>query len=178
MSRVAAIVGPSGVGKDSLIAALAAADPRLRPLRRVVTRAPDPTEPFESATLGAFEAMRRADRFVLHWDAHGLLYGVPRSGVAALASGETGLVNLSRGVLAEAARALPGLRVLVVSAPPEVLTRRLAERGREDGGDIGARLSRPPPALPAGLPMAPVDNGGALAQAVREALAAIEASAP
>ena len=38
---VIAVVGPSGVGKDSLMSALAVSGPQLRLMRRVVTRAPE-----------------------------------------------------------------------------------------------------------------------------------------
>lgn len=168
--RVVAIVGPSGVGKDSLIAALASADPAMRPLRRVVTRPADGTEPFVSATRDQFDAMEAQGDFVLSWDAHGLQYGVPRSEVDALAAGETGLVNLSRGVLSLAQPALPRLAVLSVTAPAAVLARRLSARGREDEDDIAARLARPAPDMPAGLPVLAVNNGGALDTTVRVAL--------
>ncbi len=170
--RVVAIVGPSGVGKDSLIAALAAR-PGMRALRRVVTRPADPSEPFHPATEAEFDAMVRADAFALHWSAHGLRYGVPLSEVEALAAGDTGLLNLSRAVLARAARVLPGFAVLQVTAPRDVLARRLAGRGRECEAEIRTRLARSGPALPEGVDAISVDNGGTLDQAVREAARAL-----
>ena len=162
--RTLAIVGPSGVGKDSLIRALAAAEPRMVWLRRVVTRPADPTEPFVPATDEAFDAM--IPNFVLHWAAHGLRYGVPRSEIAALGAGETGLVNLSRGVLGRAAEVLPRLAVLSVTAPASVLAERLSRRGRETRADIAARLARPTPPVPQGLPVLDLDNGGTLERSV------------
>ena len=171
--RLVAIVGPSGVGKDSLIAGLAAADPRLRPLQRVITRPADGTEPFRSVTPDEFEALSTRDAFLLHWDAHGLRYGIPCAEVAALTAQETGLVNLSRGVLDQAARLIPDLVVLSVTAPAEVLAARLSQRGRESMANIAARLSRARPAPPTGLKVVTVDNGGDLDQAVGAALAAL-----
>ena len=167
--RVVAVVGPSGVGKDSLIAALAAADPRLVPLRRAITRPADATEPFRPVTDAEFDAMAARGAFVLTWGAHGLRYGVPRAGIAALGPGETGLANLSRGVLEAAARVLPRLAVLSVTAPAGVLASRLAGRGREDAAAIAARLARPAPSPPDGLPTVTLDNGGALAATVAAA---------
>ncbi len=167
--RVVAVVGPSGVGKDSLIAALAAAEPAMRPLRRVVTRPADGTEPFRSVTSDRFDAMEAENAFALSWGAHGLRYGVPRSEIEALGPGETGLVNLSRGVLNRAGASLPRLAVLSVTAPAAVLARRLATRGREDEAAIAARLARPAPEFPAGLPVLTLDNGGPLDGAVRTA---------
>ncbi|TFL17709.1 phosphonate metabolism protein/1,5-bisphosphokinase (PRPP-forming) PhnN [Jannaschia formosa] len=171
--RVVGVIGPSGVGKDSLIAALAASAPGFRALQRVVTRPADETEPFRSVTEAEFKAMAEAGAFALHWSAHRLRYGVPRAEIAALGPGETGLVNLSRSVLAEASRVLPGFAVLQLTAPPEVLALRLSDRGRETGADIAARLARPAPALPEGLEIVVVDNGGTLDQAVRAASRAL-----
>lgn len=178
MNRLIAVVGPSGVGKDSLIAGLAAADPRLRPLRRVITRPADGTEPYRSETEAGFEALAAAGAFLLDWHAHGLRYGVLRAEVAALRPGQAGLVNLSRGVLARAAALVPELTILSVTAPAGVLAARLAHRGREDAADIAARLARPRPAPPPGLHVLEVDNGGSLDQAVGAALSALRAGAP
>ncbi len=50
--------------------------------------------------------------------------------------------NVSRRVIAEARRSLPGVTVVEVTAPPDVLAARLAARGRREDGDLGARLAR------------------------------------
>ena len=164
--RVVAVIGPSGVGKDSLIRGLVSADPAMVWLRRVVTRPADPTEPFQPATDAGFDAMEMDAAFALTWGAHGLRYGVPRTEVAAIAPDRTGLVNLSRCVLGRAVDVLPRLIVLSVTAPPEVLARRLAGRGREDAEEIARRLARPDPVLPPGLPVLDVDNSGSLDSSV------------
>jgi ribose 1,5-bisphosphokinase len=170
-ARIVAVVGPSGVGKDSVIRGLVEADPRLIWLRRVVTRPADPTEPFAPADEAAFDAMEVRDAFSLSWRAHGLRYGVPQSEIAALDADRTGLVNLSRAVLGRAVAVWPRLSVLSVTAPAEVLEGRLAARGREDAAEIAARLSRPVPAIPEGLPVLTLDNGGPLAASVAAARA-------
>ncbi|MEM7710474.1 MAG: phosphonate metabolism protein/1,5-bisphosphokinase (PRPP-forming) PhnN [Pseudomonadota bacterium] len=175
--RLAAVVGPSGVGKDSLIAALATADPRLQPIRRVITRPADHTEPFVSASDARFDAMVADDAFLLHWRAHGLRYGVPRAEIVALGPDRTGLVNLSRGVLAEAADAVRSLVILSVTAPAAVLARRLRGRGREHPEEIETRLARPRPAPPSNAPMVEIDNSGPLDRAVDAALAALATEA-
>ncbi len=170
--RVVGVVGPSGVGKDSLIAGLAA-QAGMRALRRVVTRPADPTEPFLPATDAEFDAMVRERAFALYWSAHGLQYGIPRAQVDTLMPGETGLVNLSRTVLRDASLVLPRFGVLQVTAPDNIVARRLAGRGRESAGEIAARLARPCHPLPEGLEVVTVDNGGTLDQAVRDAVAAL-----
>jgi ribose 1,5-bisphosphokinase len=170
-----AVVGPSGAGKDSLIAALVARRPGLIAVRRVVTRPARPgDEPFEPATPAAFARRVAAGGFVLHWQAHGLHYGIPAGVEADLAAGRDCVMNLSRGVLAEAAARWPRLRVVAVTARPEVLAQRLAARGREDAAAVARRLARAGAiALPAGLDVVQVDNSGTLEAAVAAALAAL-----
>lgn len=176
--RLVAVVGPSGAGKDSLIAGLAAADPRLVPVRRVVTRPADATEPFLPVSEAAFARMVAAGAFALHWRAHGLGYGIPVEAAEAVAAGGVRLANLSRGVLAEAAEAFPAVTILSVTVPEDVLAERLARRGRETRADIAARLARPRIRPPEGIAAIEVDNGGSLVQAVTAALAALSEVAP
>ncbi|MBV0891463.1 phosphonate metabolism protein/1,5-bisphosphokinase (PRPP-forming) PhnN [Paracoccus sp. Z118] len=168
-----AIVGPSGAGKDSVMAAVAAARPDVLLARRVVTRPADPTEPFEPRSRAGFAADRAAGRFVLDWDSHGLSYGVPIAARDAQLSGRVLLVNLSRAVLPQAALALAPLEVIHLDASAEVLAQRLTARGREDAGDIGKRLRGAAAPLPevAGLAVHRIDNSGPLDHAVRAVLA-------
>ena len=172
--RLVAVVGPSGVGKDSLIAALSRARPRLAVARRAITRPADSTEPFEPLSEEAFEVRLRAGSFVLHWRAHGLSYGIPAGVRDEVVAGRDVLVNLSRGALGEAGAAFPRLLVLSLHAPPEVLACRLAGRGREDAAAVRARVARTGTAVPAGLDCVRIDNGGPLDHAVAKALAALE----
>ena len=158
---LAAVVGPSGAGKDTLMEAARAAlagDAGFVFLRRAITRpAGAGGEDHRPMTRGDFLAAREAGRFALWWEAHGLLYGLDREEVeGALAAGRVAVANLSRGALAEAAARFP-LRVLEVTAPAAVLAARLAGRGREDAGDIARRLAREA-ALPGGLPVDRVMN--------------------
>ncbi len=82
------VIGPSGAGKDTLIAAARdalAGDARFLFPRRHVTRASDSHEPVEERTREAFAREQAAGGFALSWAAHGQLYGVPRDIEAALA---------------------------------------------------------------------------------------------
>lgn len=163
-----AFVGPSGAGKDSVMAAVARARPDVLVAGRVVTRPADPTEPFEPATRASFDRDRAAGRFVLDWDAHGLSYGIPREVRAAQEAGRILFVNLSRAVLPQAARAFAPLSVVHVTARPEVLAQRLSTRGREDADAIGGRLLAAATALPplGVTPIHRIDNSGPLEDAV------------
>lgn len=172
--RVIAIVGPSGVGKDTVMVGLVTACPQLRMIRRVITRATDAGgEDFEGVSVAAFEQRLQQGAFVLHWQAHGLHYGIPTEISHQLADGHDVLVNLSRGVLHAANAAFDHLLVLSLSATADVLARRLAARGREDAGEIAKRLSHADKPLPPGLERVHLDNSGALADTIDAARRAI-----
>jgi ribose 1,5-bisphosphokinase len=172
--RFIAVVGPSGVGKDSVIDGVCAARPDLVRLRRVITRGPDAGgEDHEAITPALFAARAAGGDFALHWQAHGLRYAIGRDVHAVLGRGQDVLANLSRSVLADAAAVFDRLIVLHVTATPDVLAKRLAVRGRETRPEIARRLARPAPALPDGLSVIEIDNSGALAHSVALALAAL-----
>lgn len=170
--RFIAVVGPSGVGKDTVMEALAEHCPDIVLARRLITR---PTEAGGEAFTGVseaeFTARRDAGEFALHWGAHGLFYGVPASVDADIAAGRDVLANLSRGVLEEAHQRFERLEVISLTARPEALAARLQARGRETADDIARRLSRPAPTLPAGLTIHEQDNSGSLQDTI-SALAA------
>jgi ribose 1,5-bisphosphokinase len=171
--RLVGVVGPSGAGKDTVMAAMVARRPALHLVRRVVTRPAEPGgEPFVPVSAAEFARRERAGAFALAWRAHGLAYGVPRAELAALAEGRDALVNLSRAVLAEAEARYPGLLVLHVTAPPELRARRLAARGREGAAEILRRMAREAP-LPAGLDVVRIENATTVAAAAGKALAAL-----
>jgi phosphonate metabolism protein PhnN/1,5-bisphosphokinase (PRPP-forming) len=138
-----AVAGPSGAGKDTLMQAAAARRPGLHVVRRVITRPEEAGgEPFEGVGAAEFDERRAAGAFVLDWEAHGLRYGIPAAEVAPRAAGRDVMFNASRGALAQARAAFPGLVVIHVTAPAEVLAERLAARGRESRAQIAGRLSR------------------------------------
>lgn len=172
--RLIAVVGPSGVGKDSVMRALVAARPEMHLVRRVITRdAEAGGEDFDGVSEEAFEARERAGAFVLSWHAHGLRYGIPRAVEAIVAAGGDAVVNLSRAVLPAAAAAFPNFITILLTADPETLARRLAARGREDPEEIARRLARAGFALPEGVEAVEIDNTGTLDDTVAAILATL-----
>mgnify|MGYP000863169288 CR=1 FL=1 len=167
-----AIVGPSGAGKDTLIAGALAARPDLRRVRRVITR-PEVAgdEPFEGVSVAEFAARKAGGEFALDWQAHGLCYGIPRAAVGG--PGDV-IFNGSRAALGPALRVFPGLRVVLVTAPPEVLAARLAARGREAAGDILARLDRAGFVLPPMISPRVVMNDASLEEGVARLLTVLQ----
>ncbi|MES2712239.1 MAG: phosphonate metabolism protein/1,5-bisphosphokinase (PRPP-forming) PhnN [Pseudomonadota bacterium] len=148
-------------------------DPRFVFARRVITRAADAGgEAHEAVSEAEFDA--RLASFALHWSAHGLRYAIPGSIEAEMEAGRVVIANLSRGVLADAARYR--LRVLLITAPIEVRAARLAARGREDAQDVAARLSREAP-LPEGLDVVTVMNDATPDEGAARVLAALNRAA-
>ncbi|MGF1501137.1 MAG: phosphonate metabolism protein/1,5-bisphosphokinase (PRPP-forming) PhnN [Paracoccaceae bacterium] len=168
------VVGPSGVGKDTLIDRARATRPDLVALRRVVTRPADAGgEAIDSVDEETFRTMEAAGAFALAWRAHGLAYGVPYAAAEALAAGRDVIANVSRGVVHQAQAVFDPVRVIVVTAAPEVRAARLAARGRESAEEIRARLSREAPPMPSeGVTV--VRNDGTLEEAVAAFLAALQ----
>ncbi len=162
-----AVVGPSGVGKDSVIAY---ARDRLPPgmisiVRRVVTRSADAgSEDHDSLSLQAFETAESEGQFALSWAAHGLRYGLPVSLDAELAEGRVVIANLSRAVIPALMARYRNALVVEITAERDVIAKRLAARGRESADGLSARLNR---AVPAVLPPSTIqiDNSGDLAEA-------------
>lgn len=173
--RLIAVVGPSGVGKDSVMRGLHAQEPRLHLVRRVITRPPDQGgEDHEAVSVDMFLAMAARGAFAAHWGAHGLFYGIPQSVQAELARGRDCLANFSRKALGAAATAFPGMVVLHITAPPEILAARLAARGRETEAGIAARLAEAQKPLPAGLRVLSLANDSALEHTIARALALLQ----
>ncbi|NCQ23039.1 MAG: phosphonate metabolism protein/1,5-bisphosphokinase (PRPP-forming) PhnN [Rhodobacteraceae bacterium CG17_big_fil_post_rev_8_21_14_2_50_63_15] len=175
--RLIAVVGPSGVGKDTLIRAMIAARPGLCRVRRVITRPADPDgEAHEPVSEAEFEARRKDGGFALWWRAHGLSYGVPVGICLDLAGGRDLLVNLSRSVLSEAQTRFQPFLVLNLTAPADVLAARLAARGRESGNELAERLLWTDQMLPEGVrPVVTLDTAAAPQRLAKLAIKALQA---
>lgn len=173
--RLIGVVGPSGAGKDSVMQGLVALRPHFALVRRVITRAPElGGEDFEALSEARFAEMRDAGAFCVHWQAHGLSYGIPDAVRLRIGKGEQLLVNLSRDVLAQVARVFPAFTVLNVTASRATLEARLAARGRESEADIARRLGRAERALPTGLDLLTLANDGSLEDTVDAAIALLQ----
>ena len=165
-----AVVGPSGAGKDTLIAAAMRRFPgetRLHVIRRVITRAGDAGgEDHESVDAGEFERRRLRGDFAVAWDAHGLRYAIPAEARRHVDAGRAVIANGSRSALPVFADSFPRLLVPNVVASPAVLAERLHARGRESRDGIAARLKRATPEVRGDFEVFTIDNSGALEEAV------------
>ncbi|MEQ1867164.1 MAG: phosphonate metabolism protein/1,5-bisphosphokinase (PRPP-forming) PhnN, partial [Micropepsaceae bacterium] len=166
------IVGPSGAGKDTLIAGARnyLSEGYAFPRRTITRPVQSGGEDHIAANVAAFEAQERAGAFALSWRAHGVAYGIPTNIVEYLANGTHVVINVSRTVVADAKARFAPTRVILVTASPTVLRERLQARGREAPDGIDERLDRAQPVTADAV----VVNDGALEPAVEAFVTALK----
>jgi ribose 1,5-bisphosphokinase len=145
-NRLIYTMGPSGAGKDSVLAWLGQHLPTRGAVhfaRRVIDRPAQANgETHESLSTADFLAQSASQAFALNWTANGHHYGVRHAELAALERNQWVFVNGSREYLHKALDRFPFMVVLHITAPIDVLARRLARRQRESAEQIAARLGR------------------------------------
>jgi ribose 1,5-bisphosphokinase len=146
--RLVLVVGPSGAGKDTLIARARAAcrdDGSVVFPRRIVTRPPSASEENEFMPADAFEQAAARGAFAFRWSAHGHMYGIPLAVDFDIEAGRTVVCNVSRTVVASVRERYANVVTVLVTAPSEVLGARLAARDRQSDGRVADRLNRGEP---------------------------------
>jgi thymidine phosphorylase/ribose 1,5-bisphosphokinase len=175
------VVGPSGVGKDTLIGGARQAlenDKRFTFVRRVVTRPADTTvEDHDTLPMEEFVRLETAGRFALSWEAHNLRYALPLSLDTDLALGRVVVANVSRHVITKARERYPACAVVLITAEISLRAERLIKRGRESREQITARLARESAPVPAGIAPIIIDNSGSPAIGVTAFVMALRALA-
>ncbi len=146
-AQLVIISGPSGVGKDTIIAALRER-PRQPDYHYVVTcttRAPRPGEvpgvSYHFLTRREFAALRDAGELLEYAEVHGNWYGTPRHEVAdALAEGHDVILKIDvQGASAVKQRAPDALLVFLVPPSMEELFQRLRSRATETADELELR---------------------------------------
>ncbi|MCP4383628.1 MAG: phosphonate metabolism protein/1,5-bisphosphokinase (PRPP-forming) PhnN [Hyphomicrobiales bacterium] len=161
------VVGPSGVGKDTLIdycRGRLSHDRQFVFPRRSITRTNALSEDHEVVPEEDFVAQIRDGAFLLHWDAHGLRYGIPSGVEEDLGQGRTVVVNVSRGIVDQARARFQPLIIVSLSASESVLASRLRQRARESAAEIARRLAREAARAVTGEDVIHIDNSGDVAE--------------
>lgn len=173
------VLGPSGVGKDTLLAgarAELAADPGLVFAQRDITRPADAGgEAHRPVSQAEFDRIASSGGYMLHWAAHGLSYGLPIALQRLRQAGVTVVANGSRATLAQARATLAPVRVVAITAPAAILRERLQARGRETPAEIEERVARAA-AWPVAEADATVINDGPAADGIAALVAALRAA--
>ena len=174
--RLVLVVGPSGAGKDTLIRGAresCAGDPSVVFPRRVVTRPSSDAEAHDTMSDSEFKAAVAVGAFALWWSAHGHQYGIPASIDADIRAGRTVVCNVSRTIIGSAKQKYARVASVLVTAPAEVLAKRLATRNRPTDGRVEARIARASAVDTAFEPDFEIQNSGRPAVGVRRLLNAI-----
>lgn len=169
------VMGPSGVGKDSVLAWVRehGVPHGVLCAHRYITRpAHAGGENHVALSVAEFHSREQRGLFALTWQAHGLHYGIGSEVEHWLAHGADVLVNGSRGALPLARERFQNLRPVLITASPETIAGRLAARGREPAGEIAARIARLN-AYPVPPGSIVIHNDGCLAEAGASLLQAI-----
>jgi ribose 1,5-bisphosphokinase len=171
------VIGPSGSGKDSLmryVRECLAGDPVVIFAHRYITRPVElQGENHIALSETEFAARLAAGLFAMHWNSHGLRYGIGREIDVWLAKGCNVVMNGSREYLQQARGRYPELEAVWVEVSAEVLAARLRARGRENGAQIAARVARATQFRPDGGGAHVVRNDGPLEEAGGQLLALI-----
>ncbi|MDR3399942.1 MAG: phosphonate metabolism protein/1,5-bisphosphokinase (PRPP-forming) PhnN [Pandoraea sp.] len=178
-ARLFYVMGPSGAGKDSLLAyargqigtASAGGTPVLF-AHRYITRAPSEGENHIALSHAEFAARHSLGCFSLDWASHDCRYGIGIEIDAWLAAGANVVINGSRAFLEQAVgRYRERLHLVEIRVDPVVRAQRLASRGRETGDALDKRVAHEVAwAPPEGVPLSVIANDGELAEAGRRLL--------
>jgi ribose 1,5-bisphosphokinase len=146
MSKLFYVIGASGAGKDTLInyaRTQIQGSENVIFAHRYITRPPFAGNE-NHICLGKEEFQQRikANLFALHWESHGNFYGIGHEINGWMENGFNVVVNGSRLYLPVAREIYPDMTVILVVASREVINQRLANRGREDAGQVEKRIAR------------------------------------
>ncbi len=143
--RLFFFVGPSGVGKDTLLEWVRQrmpADADSVFAQRTITRPAHPSESHEAMDAASFWQLAAAGHFAMVWQANDLCYGVRRGIEAELKAGRDVIVNGSREYVPQLRQSFPDAQVVWIEADAVQLRERMEARQRESGAALLRRLDR------------------------------------
>lgn len=147
-ARLTVLSGPSGVGKDAVLAAVRRRHPDVWVSTSVTTRAPRPTETdgveYHFVDRDAIAALIESGELLEHAEYAGNLYGTPREPVLRrLAAGRPAFLVIELQGMRQVRKLMPDAQFVFLAPPSfEELERRLTGRGTEPEEIIRQRLDQ------------------------------------
>jgi guanylate kinase len=136
-ARLTVLSGPSGVGKDAVLAAVRRRHPEVWVSTSVTTRAPRPTETdgveYHFVTRDEVAAMIESGELLEHAEYAGNIYGTPRGPVLQrLGEGRPAFLVIELQGMRQVRKLMPDAQFVFLAPPSfEELERRLVGRGTE-----------------------------------------------
>lgn len=143
--RLFFVVGPSGVGKDTLLRWVKdnmPADSSTVFARRTITRAAHASEAHEVIEHGYFWQLAADGHFSMLWQANGSCYGIRRGIEAELQAGRDVVINGSREYVPQLRQSFTDACIIWIDAEPELIRQRIEARQREAGPALLRRMER------------------------------------
>lgn len=138
-TKIVLIVGPSGVGKDTLLRELKS---RIKGdinfVKRYITRQADENESNYYLDDYAFELLKHNSFFISTWNAHGNLYGIAKNSI----KNGLNIISISRSKIKDFEYFSDNVYTINITVPKNILRQRLENRGRESSSEIEKRLQR------------------------------------
>lgn len=135
MKKLILIVGPSGVGKDTLLKKIRNKIEAYF-VSRHITRAPDDSEQNYFVTPKEFLKLKEQGFFVATWNAHSFDYGIAKDELQDGAN----IISVSRSSVGDFEKMFDDVVTINITAPKEICNQRLHQRNRENENDIKERL--------------------------------------
>ena len=138
--------GPSGVGKDTLLEAWAARNPRVKKVTAYTTRAPRDGEvngrDYHFVDRATFDQMAHDGAFLEFKEVYGNGYATPNQGVVdLLAEGALAILKIDvQGALDAMGKRPDALSIFILPPSTEELERRIRDRATDSDEQIKKRL--------------------------------------
>ena len=139
------VVGPSGVGKDTLIdlAKKQLKNSNVIFAQRYITRDKNAGgEDHIAISKKSFVEKTAQNFFSLWWQSHDNFYGISSNINLLLENGFNVVVNGSRGYYEEAVKNYPDMKTILITAQESTIRTRLIKRNRENLEEIEKRIER------------------------------------
>ncbi len=135
--KIILIVGPSGVGKDTLLRNIKN-KMEANFVNRYITREPDENETNYFIQKEAFEILEKNNFFISTWSAHNNLYGIAKNSIFE----GLNIISISRAKIKDFEKQYQKVYTINITLNKNDLKQRLEKRARESREEIEKRLNR------------------------------------